>query len=125
MLEQGNSRSSGDRQKNASPEPPGRDSSYGITLHLVGEKTPVLEMDKTSPLHEYASRLLQLAADSDAKADSLYDYCEDREIQAECLRLGLTDQDILVARVARPDMQGCREHWQAIPDGSFGGVFGA
>eukprot|EP00747_Dinoflagellata_sp_TGD_P081278 gnl/TRDRNA2_/TRDRNA2_161231_c0_seq3.p1 gnl/TRDRNA2_/TRDRNA2_161231_c0~~gnl/TRDRNA2_/TRDRNA2_161231_c0_seq3.p1 ORF type:complete len:248 (+),score=33.94 gnl/TRDRNA2_/TRDRNA2_161231_c0_seq3:95-745(+) len=72
----------------------------GIELDIVesssGCLVPVVCLDKSSTFHENASWMLQSASASGGKADSLYEYDNDRQIIDTCKRnvAGLSEQDI-------------------------------
>lgn len=83
--------------------------SDGIDLSVVCGMVPVLDLDKSSIFHENVSWLLQTAMDSSGKADSLYDFCNDREIIAACRKeIRLSDQDIGLVQLKRNDLQHIR-----------------
>jgi len=77
----------------------------GVSLDVVANGIPVVTMDATSPLHENASWMLQTALDSVNKADSLYEYCQDAAVEAECRRLGLSSEEIALVRVKQEGLQ--------------------
>merc|ERR1719221_863226 len=88
-----------------SPSPPAPD---GEDLDIVCDQIPVLGLEKASIFQEYASWLLQTAMSSSGKADSLYEYCEDREVLTECNRLGLSEQDVGLVRLKEGNLRNVR-----------------
>lgn len=82
----------------------------GIELSIIDGSVPVLGLDKASMLDEYASWLLQIAARSEGKASSLYDYIHDDRILARCRSLGLSTHEVGIAQMKRKGM----EHIKAV-----------
>lgn len=84
----------------AAPTPPA-----GTDINVVCGMIPVLDMDKTSVFHENVSWLLQTAMESSGKADSLYEFCDDKQVISACRRdCHLSDQDIGLVTVKRSDL---------------------
>merc|ERR1712110_1311978 len=74
-------------------------SVEGVTLQMVNGGVPVVSMDKDSIFDECASWLLQIAANSTAKAISLFDYADDKDITEAVRQLRKSDEGILIARM--------------------------
>jgi len=87
----------------ADPEVP--EDSHGVDLQFVGNGVPVLGLDKTSVFQGCASWLLQTATGSDGKADGLFEYFNARELVSACCSLGLTKDDVFLARLKRAGLQ--------------------
>jgi len=88
--------------------PSGSLASDGVDLSVVSQQVPVLGLAKDSIFQENASWLLQTALSSSGRADSLYEYCSDRDILNQCRRLGLSDQDVGIVRLKREDLKGVK-----------------
>merc|ERR1712241_780979 len=85
---------------------PAVDPPEGVKMDIICGLVPVIDLDKSSIFHESVSWLLQTAMDSGGKADSCYQYCDDREIMAVCRReLDLTDQEVGLVSVKRSDLK--------------------
>jgi len=77
----------------------------GTEVNVICGNIPVLDMDKTSVFHENVSWLLQTAMESTGKADSLFEFCNDRDVMSVCKReLQLTDQDMGLVSLKRSDL---------------------
>lgn len=84
-------------------------SVEGVELDIVCGGIPVVTMDKSSIFSESVSWMLQTALESTGKADALYEYCSDKEIFSACkLQLGLTEQDMGLVRLKRPDLKSVK-----------------
>jgi len=79
------------------------ESKHGVEVVFVCDTVPVLTLDTASLFHEHVAAMLQAALSSGAKADSLYGYFSDRDIDGACRRIGLRPDDIMVARVKKED----------------------
>lgn len=77
----------------------------GVELAFVCKDVPVLTLDKSSVFSENASWMLQSALASTGKADSLYEYCDDRDILRECRRLGLRDDELAIVCVRQRELR--------------------
>jgi len=74
---------------------------HGVAIEIVCGCVPVLELDTASVFHENVSMMLQSALSSGGKVESLFEYCEDRDILDECRRIGHRKVDVLVAKLKR------------------------
>mmetsp|Transcript_111815 Transcript_111815/g.311149 ORF Transcript_111815/g.311149 Transcript_111815/m.311149 type:complete len:689 (-) Transcript_111815:340-2406(-) len=84
------------------------DTSSGVELSMVCKNVPVIGLDKQSVFQESASWLLQTAMSSESKADALYDFYLDKEILAECCQLGLSKDEVAIARLRRADVRNIK-----------------
>jgi len=89
----------------------GGKSVEGVRLWLVraGDKqVPVVDMDKDSTFVANVSWLFQQALDCSGKAESQFEYCNDRDIVAEVRALGFSKDEIACARLVREDLRHLR-----------------
>lgn len=87
---------------NKSPEASGNKKSVmveGVDLQIICGRVPMLDVNRTSIFYENVSWLLQTATGSSFKADSLYTFCDDKEILKVCHSMGLKDNEIGLARL--------------------------
>eukprot|EP00747_Dinoflagellata_sp_TGD_P197320 gnl/TRDRNA2_/TRDRNA2_68549_c0_seq1.p1 gnl/TRDRNA2_/TRDRNA2_68549_c0~~gnl/TRDRNA2_/TRDRNA2_68549_c0_seq1.p1 ORF type:complete len:517 (+),score=82.82 gnl/TRDRNA2_/TRDRNA2_68549_c0_seq1:86-1636(+) len=71
--------------------------------------TLVFSMDVASAFHENASVMLQAVTNNFKKADSLYEYIDDRQIYAACKRdLGLSEYHLSLAQLTCPPFKGVK-----------------
>lgn len=103
LLRSGRQTLSGDQDGDVSAP-----AAHGVELSVICGTVPVLGLEKDSVFHENVSWLLQTALSSSGKADSLYEYCDDREILTECRRMGLEDQEVGIVRLRREELRGVR-----------------
>lgn len=87
------------RKPRAPPQPPD-----GVEVQIVCGMVPVLDMDKRSVFHENVSWLMQASMACGGKADSFFEYCEDRDCMNACRALGLNDQEIGLVQFKRKDL---------------------
>jgi len=81
----------------------GTSTKHGVEVVFVCDTIPVLTLDTASLFNEHVAAMLQAALSSGAKADSLYGYFADRDVDAACRRIGLRPDDVMVARVKQED----------------------
>ena len=64
---------------------------------------PIISLDPLSVFDENASWLLQLALDSEKKADSLYEQHEDKHIVGTYCKIGVSKEEIFMVRLRERD----------------------
>lgn len=79
---------------------------HGVTVNVVCNSIPVIDLAPHSIFHGNASWLLQAASGSCSKADGLFEYMQDRDIMAACSqKLRLSKDELSIARLkARPEL---------------------
>lgn len=79
---------------------------HGVTVNVVCNCVPVIDLAPHSIFHGNASWLLQAASGSCGKADGLFEYFQDRDVMAAChQKLKLTKDELSIARLkSRPDL---------------------
>ncbi|CAK9053572.1 Lys-63-specific deubiquitinase BRCC36 [Durusdinium trenchii] len=80
---------------------------HGVTVNVICDRIPVVDLAQHSIFHGNASWLLQAATGSCSKADGLFEYCQDREVLAACKKdLRLTADEVSIARLkSRPEVK--------------------
>lgn len=79
---------------------------HGVTVNVVCNSVPVIDLAPHSIFHGNASWLLQAATGSCGKADGLFEYYQDRDIMAALSqKLKLSKDEVSIARLkSRPDL---------------------
>lgn len=70
-------------------------------IAVDGFAIPVVSIRPSSLMASHASWILQRAAKSESRADSLFEHCQDRAVQGECLRQGWVASELDLARCTK------------------------
>lgn len=103
--ERSRSRSAPPRRKESEAGKSRHEGQRGVSLQVL-DNVPVVSLESESPFYEHASWLLQTSLQSTAKADSLYEFVEDRDVIKKFTReLNLSADEMSIVRIKDPEFQ--------------------
>lgn len=80
----------------------------GVSIQFIrvdGQEIPIVEMDKDSVWSQNVSWMIQTATAVEGKAESQYEYIDDRGINGELRALGIDPEECLAAELVRQDLR--------------------